>query len=198
VLRSLMGLSSGGYKVDQIGITPLAKRILAPTEEGDDLSAKREAVMNPKIMRAFYERYNNSKFPDDNIAGNVLEHLGLPKERVLSAVKILRENAQQAQLLKQVAGANYIDLKVSAPSSNTVSTSATTSPINNGDSPSSPPSDNSPVTQIQGFTRPTSSFSSPSLHIDLQIHISSDASFEQIDKIFESISKHLYQHSNNE
>ena len=33
---------------------------------------------------------------------------------------------------------------------------------------------------------------SPSIHIDLQIHISPDASPDQIDKIFESISKHLY------
>lgn len=34
--------------------------------------------------------------------------------------------------------------------------------------------------------------SSPSLHIDIQIHIASDASAEQIDKIFESMAKHLY------
>lgn len=32
----------------------------------------------------------------------------------------------------------------------------------------------------------------PSLHIDLQIHISPEASAEQIDKIFESMKKHLY------
>ena len=34
--------------------------------------------------------------------------------------------------------------------------------------------------------------SSPNLHIDLQIHISPDASSEQIDSIFASIAKHLY------
>lgn len=34
--------------------------------------------------------------------------------------------------------------------------------------------------------------SSPSLHIDLQVHISPEASIEQIDAIFASISKHLY------
>jgi hypothetical protein len=32
----------------------------------------------------------------------------------------------------------------------------------------------------------------PSLHIDIQIHIDSDATPEQIDKIFESMAKHLY------
>lgn len=37
--------------------------------------------------------------------------------------------------------------------------------------------------------------SSPTLHIDLQIHISPDASSEQIDSIFASIAKHLYSRS---
>jgi hypothetical protein len=32
----------------------------------------------------------------------------------------------------------------------------------------------------------------PALHIDIQIHISADASGEQIDQIFASMSKHLY------
>ncbi|WP_421910381.1 DUF5343 domain-containing protein [Marinobacter sp.] len=34
--------------------------------------------------------------------------------------------------------------------------------------------------------------SRPSLHIDIQIHISPEASTEQIEKIFESMGKHLY------
>jgi len=32
----------------------------------------------------------------------------------------------------------------------------------------------------------------PSLHIDIQVHISPEASPEQVDKIFESMAKHLY------
>lgn len=37
---------------------------------------------------------------------------------------------------------------------------------------------------------------SPSLHIDIQIHISSDASTDQIDQIFASMAKHLYKNPN--
>jgi hypothetical protein len=33
---------------------------------------------------------------------------------------------------------------------------------------------------------------SPSLHIDIQVHISPEASLDQIDKIFESMARHLY------
>jgi Family of unknown function (DUF5343) len=38
---------------------------------------------------------------------------------------------------------------------------------------------------------PANSFG-PTLHIDIQIHISSEASAEQIDRIFESMAKHIY------
>mgnify|MGYP001059217019 CR=1 FL=1 len=37
-----------------------------------------------------------------------------------------------------------------------------------------------------------SPFATPNIHIDLQIHISPDASPDQIDKIFASMAKHLY------
>jgi hypothetical protein len=37
---------------------------------------------------------------------------------------------------------------------------------------------------------------SPSLHIDIQIHIASDATLEQIDQIFASMAKHLYNKMN--
>ena len=45
------------------------------------------------------------------------------------------------------------------------------------------------VTQGEKVQIPTSL--SPSLHIDIQIHISPESSAEQIDKIFESMAKHL-------
>ena len=43
-----------------------------------------------------------------------------------------------------------------------------------------------------GVSTSENSSLSPSLHIDIQVHISPDASPEQIDKIFESMAKHLY------
>lgn len=44
-------------------------------------------------------------------------------------------------------------------------------------------------------TTQTPTSSEPSLHIDLQVHISPEATPEQIDKIFESMAKHLYKRS---
>jgi hypothetical protein len=38
--------------------------------------------------------------------------------------------------------------------------------------------------------------SGPALHIDIQIHISSDATAQQVDQIFASMAKHLYKTGN--
>src|SRR5207248_2432635 len=41
------GLTEGGYNAKQIALTQLGKRIVKPLDEGDDLEAKREAVLKP-------------------------------------------------------------------------------------------------------------------------------------------------------
>jgi len=63
-------------------------------------------------------------------------------------------------------------------SSSSVEAPATHAPI--AQAAPQPPSSNSPES------------ANPSLHIDLQIHISPESSPEQIDQIFASMSKHLY------
>lgn len=58
--------------------------------------------------------------------------------------------------------------------------------VDNGKSVSA--NDHAPlVTPPQNIESPT-----PTLHIDFQVHIAADAPPEQIDKIFESMAKHLY------
>src|SRR5689334_16107691 len=69
------GLTEGGYNSEQITITPLGRRIVAPTKEGDDIVAKREAFFRPRVVNEFLTRYNESKLPNDNIAANVLEEM---------------------------------------------------------------------------------------------------------------------------
>lgn len=53
-----------------------------------------------------------------------------------------------------------------------------------------PPQGNGQVSEVAALAQ-QSSKSGLSLHIDLQIHISPEASPEQIDKLFESMAKHL-------
>src|SRR6266850_1847820 len=44
------GLTTGGYNADTIALEPLAMRIVRPTAEGDDLAAKREALLKPRVV----------------------------------------------------------------------------------------------------------------------------------------------------
>ena len=57
--------------------------------------------------------------------------------------------------------------------------------------PPAPPS-TPPDTKMQPSCVPSSGQLQPSLHIDIQVHISPDAKPEQIDHIFSSMAKHLY------
>jgi hypothetical protein len=49
--------------------------------------------------------------------------------------------------------------------------------------------DSAPAPNASGHHRPLGKF--PAVHIDVQVHISPDTSAEQIDRIFESMAKHL-------
>ena len=51
------------------------------------------------------------------------------------------------------------------------------------------PTDSPPVSNPVNNHRPLGKF--PAVHIDVQVHISPDTSPEQIDRIFESMAKHL-------
>lgn len=49
-----------------------------------------------------------------------------------------------------------------------------------------------PVTDVKTAAKAGAKSNAPSLHIDVQVHVSSEASAEQIDQIFASMAKHLY------
>lgn len=104
------GLTEGGYNTELIAITPLARRIVAPTREGDDLAAKKEALLRPRVVRDFLTRYNESRLPAENIAKNVLDEMGVPANRTSDVYKLIVEGARELGLLREVKGQAYIDM----------------------------------------------------------------------------------------
>jgi predicted nucleotide-binding protein len=95
------GLTEGGYNAKEIVLTDLGRRCVAPQAEGDDVAAKVEALLQPTIMRGFLEKYDRAKFPQENIAENVLVGLGLPKDRAQAAVNVLKENGILTGVLRE-------------------------------------------------------------------------------------------------
>src|SRR5438105_9482438 len=51
------GLTTGAAQAPEIGITPLGMRILRPKTVGDDIAAKREALLKPKVVGEFLRDY---------------------------------------------------------------------------------------------------------------------------------------------
>lgn len=109
------GLTDGGYNAEQIAITPLGRRIVAPTQEGDDFAARREATLRPRVLRDFLTRYNGSKLPPESIGRNVLEEIGVPSDRTKNVYELILESAESVGFLREVKGQKYVDLDVATP-----------------------------------------------------------------------------------
>lgn len=94
-----------------IEVTPLGSRILHPTVDGDDLAAEREALLKPRILREFLQRYDDSPIPRETIAQNVLATMGVPPERTETALRSILGQAERLGLTKDINGKKYVYLK---------------------------------------------------------------------------------------
>ncbi len=106
------GLTAGGYNAETISITPLAMRIVRPTTEGDDIAAKREAFLKPRVIREFLQKYDRAPIPRDDIARNVLIDLGVPTDRTGEVLTLIVEGAGELGFLQQIKDRTYADLSV--------------------------------------------------------------------------------------
>jgi predicted nucleotide-binding protein len=106
------GLTEGGYAANEITLTELGRRAVAPTSEGDDQKALQIAALTPRILGEFFKQYDRAKFPRDDIAANVLVEKGLPKDRVASLVDLLKRNGQFVGFIKQTKTGPFVSLDV--------------------------------------------------------------------------------------
>lgn len=111
------GLTEGGYGAATIALTDLGRRAVAPREEGEDIVALREACLKPVVIGRFLSKYDNSKFPREDIARNVLKgEFGVPDRRVDGALEIIVENAETIGAFRNIGGDRYVSLAPLAPS----------------------------------------------------------------------------------
>lgn len=111
------GLIEGGAQAAAISVTDLARRILRPKEENDDLVAKREAVLKPRIFGDFLRQYDRHAFPRQDIALNVLEEMGVPREKTEEVLERIDASARSVGFLEEIKGKNYVTLQGVAVSS---------------------------------------------------------------------------------
>lgn len=104
------GLTEGGYNAQQISLSSLGKRIIKPVEDNDDVLAKREAILKPRVVGDFLTKYSGSPLPRHDIALNVLQEMGVPKDKVESVFSLIVDSAQTVGLLREIKGKQYVDL----------------------------------------------------------------------------------------
>ena len=105
------GLTDGGPNVEFIGLTDLGMQIVSPTEEGDNLAGKREALMRPRVVREFLEKYNGSPLPSETIGKNVLEQMGVPRKVTGKTLGLIISSTDSLGLLTNIKGKRLVNLK---------------------------------------------------------------------------------------
>jgi hypothetical protein len=171
------GLTSAGAFAPEIALTPLGMRIVRPTKPGDDIAAKREALLRPKIVGDFLRQYDGAALPPDQIAKNVLLDRGVPPERVGDVLALILEGADSVGFLKDIGGKKYVDLAVTAPVEEPVASSASLASESKAKrDPLVPP----PPVAV-----------GPGVHINIEIHIAADASAATIEEIFRNMRRYV-------
>jgi predicted nucleotide-binding protein len=104
------GLTEGGVNANVIKLTSLGRRLVAPEAEGEDVAARREAILRPRILKEFFEHYRRAKLPNDVIAANVLKSMNLPADRVKSAIEIIKVNGRYAGIIRDTPTGPFVNL----------------------------------------------------------------------------------------
>lgn len=107
------GLIEGGSQAAVISITDLARRILRPKEEDADLIAKREAVLKPRVFGELLRNYDGNPFPRQDIALNVLEEKGVPRDKASEVLERIEASAGAVGFLTEIKGKKYVTLQAS-------------------------------------------------------------------------------------
>jgi hypothetical protein len=105
------GLIEGGAQAATIAVTELATRILRPKQEEEEIVAKREAVLKPRIFGEFLRNYEGHPFPRNDIAVNVLEGMGVPREKASEVLERIEASAKSVGFLEQIKDKRYVSLQ---------------------------------------------------------------------------------------
>jgi predicted nucleotide-binding protein len=92
-------------------VTDLSRRIIRPKQEGEDISAKREAVLRPRVFGDFLRQYDSHPFPRQDIALNVIEEMGVPREKAAEVLERIETSARLVGFVEEIKGKNYITLQ---------------------------------------------------------------------------------------
>ncbi len=105
------GLTTGGYKGADVTLSAKGASVVAPLDESESFRALIDAALEPTPFRGFYSKYDQNKFPQDQIAINVLEReFDIPASVSKECLELLRRNAGFVGILRDIGGSIYVDI----------------------------------------------------------------------------------------
>ncbi len=89
----------------RVSVTPVAKKILRPQNEQEEIQGLREAVFQAPGISSVYSHYRGENLPDSPFFENALvDKFGIPKDKVAEFKSILFETLNKAKLLEDHNG----------------------------------------------------------------------------------------------
>ncbi len=184
------GLTLGNYNSEYIELTPEGARFSSKAlTDRDRVTIELKFDLGIRKTPAFlavYEKQRNKRVPTEAILCDLLRDAGVDSGACDDASKVFLANCRFVGLVQQQAGADYI-----IPIEQLLEDLPT---VVEDDSYDSEPLPVEQPTAAQ-FTRPSPTLQtneSPTLHINIQIHIDPTSTPTQIDHIFSSMARHLY------
>ena len=185
---SKYGLTVGSYAAEYLRLTEAGTKIVNP--DTDPVERKKTefelAIKGIEPFSKLYDRLKNKRVPSSDVLQDEVAQVGIRGEDRKQCAGIFIANIRTLGLVKELSGTDRlvpIEQALEELPSLAVST-----PAQNRDG--TPSESISTPTQAQKPT--TDTIPSPSVHIDIQIHIDSSAAADQIDQIFASMARHLY------
>lgn len=111
------GLIEGGAQATAISVTDLSRKILRPKTEGEDIAGRKQAVLTPRIFKEFLSNYNGSPFPRQDLALNVLEDMGVPRDKAAEVLSRIETCAKSVGFIEEINGKQYVSLNGANPTS---------------------------------------------------------------------------------
>ena len=193
---SKYGLTSGSYAAPSLSVTDNG-RIAMSVETSPRQAVEMQfqlAIGQFEPFNSLYEKLQDHRIPGDEVLKDELGNLGVDNSDRSKAAEIFTANLRFLGLIHNISGNDFIrSIEQVLEETSEKPTGATeASPKPHGtDLP------DAPVIPVEGDRKDTRGPNLPELHVDIQIHIDSTASPEQIDQIFASMAQHLYGRESN-
>ncbi|HWO72881.1 MAG TPA: hypothetical protein VNN21_04920 [Dehalococcoidia bacterium] len=177
------GLTLGSYRADQLRLTEEGRKLFSPeisTRERKETEFNL-AIRQISSFNALYERLKDKRVPAQDVLVDQLADL--PQSDRQRCATVFLQNLRYLGLLKEVAGADRIITIEHALDE--LPAEARPAAVSRAEPPLAAEAE--PDQAVTGGMP-----AEPKVHIDINIHIDSSVSAEQVDQLFASMARHLY------